>query len=317
MSRLLTQEEVDALLASFDAGEGKETPGREVPYDLRAPMILAGERLAMVLASCDRLARHLGDVVTSLMAADRPVRGTFTGLVQQPAATVLATLSATEPVGLLLDEHGEAVGGLSFQTELGLAVVDRLLGGSGAVADRQVPSLSIVETRLLGEAMARVARHLDQHTVLAPVRPGPLETAPVFGKLAARGGTLATAMFRLATPIGDAVCRLLMTPVLANRLLAEEPDERGGPTPPELERALDGVPVRVAPVVHGATLRMGDVKRLRPGQIVQLDVREEDPLAVRLNGELLARGQMRSDGRQRWFEIREFVRAPAAGSDDG
>lgn len=313
MSRLLSQEEVDALLASFEQdGEEARDRGREVPYDLRAPMILAGERLAMVLASCDRLARHLGDVVTSLMAADRPVRGTFTGLVQQSASTVLATLAPTEPLGILLDEHGEAVGGLSFQTELGLAIVDRFLGGDGAVADRPSTTLSIVETRLLGEAMTRVARHFDQHTVLAPIKGGELETSPVFGKLAARGGTLATAMFRLATPVGDAVCRLLMTPVLANRLLAEEPEERGGPTPPELEQALDAVPVRVVPVVHGATLRMSDVKRLRPGQVVQLDIREEAPLAVRMNGELLARGRLRSDGKERVFEIQEFVRSRPA-----
>ncbi|UCF66043.1 MAG: FliM/FliN family flagellar motor switch protein [Acidobacteriota bacterium] len=309
MSRLLTQDEVDALLASFESEETvSEAPG-ELHYDLRAPILLAGERLAMVLAACDKLASHIADAVTLLMATDRAVRATFTGMVQQPASTVLSTLAQTEPVGVILDEHGEAAGGISFQTELGLAIVDRFLGGDGAVRESQ-RRLSAVETKLLGQALARVVRQLDHHTPLAPVTPGNLETDPVFGKLVSRGGSLATAMFRLSTPVGEAVCRLMMTPVLANRLLVEETLHREGDTPAELERAVDLVPVSMQPVVTGASLRAGDLHRLCPGHVIQLDVREFDPIGLRLNGRLLVRGGIRSREGERVFEIGGFVERP-------
>ncbi len=309
MSRLLSQAEVDALLTSFDSEAALPSGQEETLYDLRAPLVLAGDRLALVQAACEKLALSIAEIVTLLLIAEKPIKASFTGIAQQPAATILGTLAPGEALGLLLDEHDEAVGGIALQPELALAMVDRIQGGEGA-APEGVRTLSPVERRLLSEALARFARHLDRTTDLGPLTGGGLDTDPVFGKLASRGGTLASAQFQLTTPMGDASCRLLMTPYLINRLLSEETASDRGRAPVELYDALSLVPIVVEPVVTGASLSVGDLKALRPGSVVQLDVREHDGLALRFNGELLARGELKSQSNDRIFEVKEMRSTP-------
>lgn len=305
MSRLLTQQEVDALLAEFDGGGAGPEIAAETPFDLRAPIVLAGERLALVQAACEKIAARLAESLTLQIVADKPVRGEFTGLVQQPAPTVLGTLAPGEPLGVLLDEHGEAVGGVSLQSELALALVDRLQGGEGTAADG-ARLMSPVEAKLLEAGLARLVRYLDKHTALGPVQSGGLDNDPVFGRLAARGGMIATAMMRFTTPGGIAACRLLMTPVLINRLVAQAEPRQDGIAPQVLTHALGAVPITVETVVVGGTVRVCDLLGLTPGRVVQLDLRESERLALRFNGALLARGRMARRADERLFTIEEF-----------
>jgi len=311
MSRLLSQEEVDALLASFGPDEADLPPDDAIPFDLRAPLLLAGERLSLVQAACEKIADEVADALTVILVSDKPIKGEFTGLVQQPASTVLSTLANGEPLGLFVDEAGDPVGGISFQGELALSMVDRLQGGEGSlVAGR---ALSSVENRLLESAFHRLTRFLDERCALAPVRSGGLDHDPIFGRLAQRGGMLATAAIRIELGGGDTVCRLLMTPLLTNRLVAEAipPPDRNAP--PELIEALRKVPVTVEPVIAGASLRVTDLHRMRPGQVLQLDVPEHDGLGLRLNGTLLAQGVLRRQDKVRLFEIRQL--APVKAGD--
>ena len=309
MSRLLSQEEVDALLASFGPDEPDLAPPDAIPFDLRAPLLLAGDRLSLVQAACERIADAVADALTVILVADKPIRGEFTRLVQQPAGTVLSTLVHGEPLGLLVDEAGEPVGGISFQGELALAMADRLQGGEGGFAAAR--PLSAVENRLLESAFHRLARLLDERCALAPLRSGGLDRAPGFGRLAQRGGMLATAEIRLELGGGETACHLLMTPRLANRLVAEEPPPQDRNAPPELIEALRRVPVTVETVITGASLRVTDLHRMRPGHVLQLDVAEHDGLGLRLNGTLLAQGVLRRQGKVRLFEIRQLAAANA------
>ncbi|HHN74313.1 MAG TPA: hypothetical protein ENK10_03710 [Acidobacteria bacterium] len=309
MSRLLSQDEVDALLSSFDSEAEQPALESETLYDLRAPLVLAGDRLALVQAACEKLAKSLAEVLSLLLIADKPVKGRFTGISQQPATTVLGTLAPGEPLGVLLDSHEEPVGGITLQPELALSILDRVQGGDGAVP-QGARSLSNVEKRLLAEAMRRMARHLDKQTALAPLQGGGLDRDPIFGRLATRGGTLAAAEFVMTTPHGDATCRLLLTPVLIHRLVADRRRGDPGPLPEELQAALVRVPIRVEPVIQGARATLADLQRLAPGQVLQLDVLEHEGLALRFNGELLAEGTLNRQGRERIFEVSDLTGAP-------
>lgn len=308
MTRLLSQEEVDALLASFAPEESPHGLSAELPFDLRAPLVLAGERLALVQASCEKIATTFAESITLLLVAERPVRGTFTGLLQQPSTTVLGTLAPGEPLGVINDENDEPVGGVSIHPELALALVDRLQGGDGFAQEGPRP-LSPVESRLFEGVLEKLIRFLDRESPLGPISAGGLDSDPVFGRLASRGGTLATAQFRLTTPVGDAICRLLMTPVLTNRLVADAPLRREDRAPAPLVDALARVPVVVEPVITGASLRLADVSRLAPGHVVQLEVREHEALGLRFNGSLLGEGALRRSGDEKVFEVRKLSAA--------
>ncbi len=311
MSRLLSQEEVDALLASFEPGEEElsATGAREVVFDLRAPIVLAGDRLALVEAAAERIAEELGEILNILLAPEKAIEVAYAGLVQQPASTVLATMTALEPLGILLDEEESVVGGIALHGELAVMLVDRLQGGEGK-APEGARLLSLVEQRLLETALARIAGWLSARTSMGPISSGGLDHDPVFGRLAQRGGTLATAQLRVSTETGDLACRLLMTPVLVNRLVAEAPVVREDAPPPELVEAVGRARVRLEPVLSAGTIRLGDLRHLRPGAVLQLEATEEDPLGLRINELLLARGEIARRGPQRWFEVKELAEGP-------
>lgn len=306
MSRLLSQEEVDALLSSFGEDLPPAPETGELAFDLRAPLVLAGERMALVQAACEKIAGRVAESLTLLLVTDTPIRGEFTGLVQQPASTILGTLTPGEPLGLLLDERGEPIGGVTFQAELAVSLVDRLQSGEGTSPTDPRP-LSHIEGKLFESALDRLSRYLDKHTPLGPIKAGGLDVDPIFGRLAQRGGTLATATFRMETPAGEATCRLMMTPVLINRLVVETTVEAAGEPSRELLDSLREVAVRMVPVITGASLQVGDLKRMRPGHVVQLEIGEQEMLGLRFNGALLGRGRLSRAGGQRMFEIAAFV----------
>lgn len=306
MSRLLTQEEVDALLAAIDSEDADfDEPAEHALYDLRAPIVLAGERLALVHTACERIAEVLGDAITVLFGGERRVSASFTSLLQQPARAVVAALPPSSALGVLVSQDGVVQGGLALQPELALSLVDRAQGGTGHVHSGP-RTLSPVESTLLASAIEAVVRALSQKTTLGSIRFDGIEVEPEAGRLVARGGTLCAVMIRVATDQGDAMCRLLLSPALVHRLVLTAAAPRHEHVSESLAIALGEVPVRIAPAITGATIRLGDLVRLDEGQVLDLESREPDAAALRLNGEVLVRGHLMGRGAARVFRIEAF-----------
>lgn len=306
MSRLLTQAEVDALLTSFNGSPKRAAAAVQTPFDLRAPVLLAGERLALVQTACERIALVFAEVVGGFLGAERPVRGAFTGLIQQPAPTLLSTLAPGEPLGLLEDRDGQLLGAVTIHPELALALVERLQGGGGRPRQAARP-FSPVESKLFEEVLDKLIEQLDRSMIVGSIQCGGVESAPLAGRLARRGGALAAGQIRLTTPVGEAVCRLLMTPALANRVVAQTPVIRKGDAPSALLDAVDRIPVAVSWAITGATANVADLAHLVAGDVIQLELREHEPLGLRFNGALLARAVLRRDGDEQRLEICELA----------
>lgn len=317
MSRLLTQEEVDALLAAidFEDEDSREHP-LEALYDLRAPVVLAGDRLALFQAACERLAEAFGEGITQLFGGERRATGAFTGLVQQPCQAVIASLPAGSVLGLLALDGESAAGAISLQPELALALVDRAQGGAGLVlSGPRRPSP--VETRLLEGALETLTRALARRTPLAGVALAGLEVEPETGALVARGGTLCSISIRVVTDVGDAMCRVLLTPTLVQRLLVREAPAAPRRFSESFATALRKVPVRVSPVITGAVIRLGDLVRLRPGDVLELDRAEGESAALRVNGAPLLHGRIERRSGGRVFAVLTLSNtAPARGANN-
>lgn len=305
MSRLLSQEEVDALLASYDAPEVGAFDVGAVPFDLRAPLLLAGESLALVQAACETIAGRVGGALTPVLAADRPVHAEFAGLAQQPSGAALAMLAPGVPLGLFLDERRDPVGGLSLSSELALTIVDRLQGGNNTI--EQPRALSPVERRLLSGVFETLTRQLGVDSPLAPLHAGGLDDDPTLGRLAQRGGTLVIASIRVFLEETDTSCQLLMTPELAHRVASEPSECPAQETPARLLDALAEVPVTVEPVIPGGSVLLADVPRIERGRVLQLDPAAGDTIGLRVNGILVAEGSLRPADGGRIFVVGRLV----------
>jgi flagellar motor switch/type III secretory pathway protein FliN len=65
------------------------------------------------------------------------------------------------------------------------------------------------------------------------------------------------------------------------------------------------------PAITGSSMCLADLRALRPGQVIQLDVVESEPIAIRCNEHLLGRGRMKRADDERVLEIEDFHRRPA------
>lgn len=55
---------------------------------------------------------------------------------------------------------------------------------------------------------------------------------------------------------------------------------------------IDALPVTVEAILGVAKIRIGELRTLVPGDVFSLDARLGDPVALRLNGEVIAYGEL-------------------------
>ncbi|WP_232492794.1 flagellar motor switch protein FliN [Novosphingobium kaempferiae] len=63
------------------------------------------------------------------------------------------------------------------------------------------------------------------------------------------------------------------------------------PTPDDLQAVFD-VPVKVQAVLGRSKMDIGDLLRLKPGMVVELDRRVGEPVDIFVNNRLIARGEV-------------------------
>lgn len=83
--------------------------------------------------------------------------------------------------------------------------------------------------------------------------------------------------------------------------------------------ALDGLPLQVTVELGRAQITLGKLRDLsRPGQLIELDRMENEPVNVLVNGKLLARGEIVViDQRQYGVRITEVVTGESPRSEGG
>lgn len=92
----------------------------------------------------------------------------------------------------------------------------------------------------------------------------------------------------VASPTGAEESAVAVSPVRFGPL---EAGAEGQAEPGNLDLLLD-VPVQVSVEVGRASLSLERVLALGPGAVVELDKKSEEPVDVRVNGKLVARGEV-------------------------
>lgn len=72
---------------------------------------------------------------------------------------------------------------------------------------------------------------------------------------------------------------------------APPPRPAAPPTPEDLQAVYD-VPVKVQAVLGRAKMDIGELLRLKPGMVVELDRRVGEPVDIFVNNRLIARGEV-------------------------
>jgi flagellar motor switch protein FliM len=308
MSKVLQQGEVDALLASV--ADGAPAPGQAPsaaasagarnhpavephPYDFKRPERVSQGQLHVLRSVHEGFAREFAATLSGVL---RTIVGVRVVSVEQLAYREFVD-SLANPTCLLILQTAPLEGRacLEISPLLVYPLIDRLLGGNNASTFIPRRPLTAIEWRLVNRIAQRALDHLSEtwrslvdigfeivgmetDPQLARVVP-PTEVV-VFITFEVRFGRTADAM-SLCIPFN------MIEPVLS-RLAAEQNMSRAKPaTDRQQQRLLRNLarsPVELAAYLGRATIRLSELRNLRPGDLIPLDKRVGDGLILQIRG---------------------------------
>ena len=299
MSRVLSQEEVKALLREPEAGVDAppaEAPAQVAAYDFRDGAAMPRNRLRYVQFLHDRFAQHLAvslSAYTRIATAVRLERieqlsaRRFLEALADPTAVFVTEPLETGPVIVVVDN------------ELAFAFVDRLLGGKGEKATVE-RALTEIELSVLAGLVELLLKALEQswggvlEVTLAvsktETRPALLtldsvEESPVVLDLVTTlgsGRAAATGTLRVAVPLE--IAEKLSKEQSRDTIVKRPPTLGGAPDTRAVVGLLLAIDVPVSVELSAKGVTAGDLMKLKPGHVLSLGRAVEEPAAVRVGG---------------------------------
>lgn len=309
---LLRPEEVAGVLSG-----APEVPGPPaappaaagpLPYSLREPVAVPPAAEPEARRRIEALSARIEHGLRGQIGPE--VALTVDGFQQQRTATALGALPA--PAWVL--EFAGAGGGLALAlaADTGLALVERVFGGSGAqAASGREPTP--LEQRVMRALAEQAARELTALLGGGAARAG-FCCGGVSAAVAAPGETVGVGLLRVRLAAGERNA-LLLAPagvLLPRREPAARPPGAVGPLAALVARAR--VPVR--PVLRAGRLSLDELARLAPGTVVRLDAAEATPFELRVAGRTAFVGAVARRDERSAFSVK-LRRGPAAPGKEG
>jgi flagellar motor switch protein FliM len=306
MGRILTQEEIDALLAT--PASGARTNGARdgapiaVPYNFRRPDRVSKEQLHALHMVHERFARL---VSTSMSAYLRTLTELSVSSVEQRAYSefldALPDPTAFYAIGLAAVDE---MGALEINPIVAFAMIDRMLGGTGQTAP---PGRALTEieqhvmdsvVKLLLDALSEAWKQMVDLQFDVRAR----DTRPQMLQVAAPNETVLMVAFEMR--VGDARGRLHLC------LPASLVESSGSPfaqawnrqrrKPTDIERrwvteSLSRVPMDICAQVE-SMVNARELLDLGPGDILSLGVAAHKPIDVHVGQTLKFKGRLSVEG---------------------
>lgn len=297
--RILSQQEVDALLSAIDSGEVEvvaeaEVAPRPVPYDFKRPERVSGDQMRALEALHERYARSLQAALTGMLRAGVEVRVAgvdqltyleFVGSLPNPTAFVV--LSAEPLPGKFILEINPAIA---------FPFLERLLGSGQLGRSQPDRSLTRIEWGLLEGVLGRALELLgDLWAPIVPVtfRVTACEANPRLMQVLSPNESVVSVALEVALGGQKGTMNLCMPVVAIEGHLGEitshvrlssrgEAGSRGG------EGAVSGrlapAELRVSAHLPEEEVRLGDLEGLRPGDLLRTGRPRTEPVLVSLEG---------------------------------
>lgn len=295
MSEVLSQSEIDNLLAALSTGEldvdqMQDTKEKQVKnYDFKRPAKFSKEHLRTLEIIYEHFGRLLStnlpvylrkNIQVNVASSEAVTFSEFTNALSNPA--ILGIINF-QPLG------GTVI--LELATNLGFAILDRMLGGSGVPLEKSRDfseiELIIIE-RIMVVCMQLMREPWKNVADISPVMER-IETNPQFAQVIAPGDMIA--IVTLNVKIGDVegfmnICLPYFTlEDVMDKLntkywfsTIQENDEENYEE--YLEALIKRVEVPVKAVLGRSSVSVNDFVNLQVGDIIRLDSTIEDELSI-------------------------------------
>jgi len=297
-SRALSQAEIDALLNEVAHGSLEPEPSAEQrwkdvkAYDFRKPDKLSKDQMRTLQLLHESFARQASSslsaylrtaVQLNLMSIEQGIYGEF---VEQMTSDTLMHILSMDPL------PGNMLIGIDMTSCM--AAVDRLLGGPGiAPAEARVPTE--IELALMQTVVANMLRALaDAWSKVVNLKPAVRDVVldPRVLQVALKGDpvvavTFELGMFQHAGVIAFCLPHSVLEPALP-KLTAQmwfASAGRGGTSHvADLRRNLEGIDVELSVELGSTWVALGELGKLREGDVLLLDTASGQPLDLLVGG---------------------------------
>ncbi len=165
MAKVLSQEEIDALLSSI-SGSGESGAGSQIDikkvalYDFKHPNLISKEQMRLLEIIHEGMVRNLGVYLSAqlrmivdmnLLAIDQIMYSEFVMSIATPAATYVGVID--DPMSYFVME---------ISPQLVIFVVERLFGGPGNFIPVGRP-ISVIERRVMNRVVERIAGEISKN----------------------------------------------------------------------------------------------------------------------------------------------------------
>jgi flagellar motor switch protein FliM len=273
--------------------EGQGRSRRRVPrtYDFRRPTKLSRDHVRILQITQESFARQATTTLTSLLRTG--VRVELVGIEQFSYDDYIATLPASYFVATFTLEPLAGKGALAWPLDTAMAMVDHMLGGSGAAEQPNRP-MTGMESAITGHLLDRLLSELGEAfapvTSLSPALDS-VEYNPQLAQAASGSETVmvATYSMRLGTREPEVTLVLPFSSFAAPLNNAASPHMTES-AKYKRQRALDAIKERLGDVPVDVSVRFnplevpsGDLLSLAVGDVLLLRHAQDSPLQVSTN----------------------------------
>jgi flagellar motor switch protein FliM len=206
VAKILSQDEIDALLTTVSAGETEEDDQfmqedeklrSIVAYDFKHPNRVSKDQIRTLESMHDNFAGHFGSVLSNilrsvaevdLVSVDQITYSEFVMSLVTPSCTYTFSAAPLEAVCLV-----------DFNPTLTFALIDRIFGGHGKILETE-RELTGIERSVLGRLIKLLYRELEkswEHLVKIEIEQVSFETNPQFIQIVPPGETVVVISFQV------------------------------------------------------------------------------------------------------------------------
>ncbi|AGT31545.1 flagellar motor switch protein FliM [Geobacillus genomosp. 3] len=295
---VLSQSEIDALLAALSAGEmsaeelKKEEEGRRIKtYDFRRALRFSKDQIRSLTRIHENFARLLTTffsaqlrtyVQISVASTDQIPYEEFVRSI--PKMTIINVFEVPPLDGHVL---------LEVNPNIAYAMLDRVMGGRGASMDK-VDHLTEIETRIMSGLFDKAFAHWrDAWESVAEIDPlfVDFEVNPQFLRMIAPNDTVV--VISLNTQIGEArgmmnVCipHVVLEPIMprlsVHYWMQAQKKERSPEEAGRIEQRIRTARLPIVAELGTAVVTVGEFLQLEVGDVIQLEQSIHEPLVVKI-----------------------------------
>ena len=322
MAKILTQDEIDALLTTVSSGEQSLEDDKLrndrlrsiIAYDFKHPNRVSKDQLRTLENMHDNFAGHYGSSLSAIMrtivdvdlvSVDQITYSEFIMSLVTPSCTY--TFGAT-PL--------DAVSLVDFNPTLTFSFIDRMFGGNGKILETE-RELTPIERSVMGRLSQRLYRDLErawENIVQISVDQKSFETNPQFIQIVPPGETVVVVSFQVklfqSTGLLTICYPYVALEPIITKLSAQNWIDATKKKPEAYDRDINltnlkSVGVDMSAVLLKTSIKMREFLKLEVGDVIPSEKKINAPVDLFLNRRCKYRARPGLSGKKRAVQVME------------